>query len=238
MQRSHQERFTAEVSLLSNNCLLQLGLQHILEQEGWIHLNGYAANGTALDDLLKRECLDIMILDSEIAQDVTPLIQKIRTVDLGIRIILLCGLREESANRAIDLRVDGIVLKTQPSGVLIATIDHLTQSAEETWPRGVNRVTGLNAFRSLNNLVPSPGHPPESKRPDGLTERECQIIRCVTQGLSNKDIAERLCISSITVRHHLTNIFDKLGVSNRQKLLIHAHQCGIADAAKSYSTIP
>jgi DNA-binding NarL/FixJ family response regulator len=48
----------------------------------------------------------------------------------------------------------------------------------------------------------------------------------VGQGLSNKDIADRLCISAITVRHHLTSIFDKVGVSNRQKLLIHAHGLG------------
>ena len=60
-----------------------------------------------------------------------------------------------------------------------------------------------------------------------LTEREREVIRLVSQGLSNKDIADRLCISSITVRHHLTNIFDKVGVSNRQKLLIRAHQYGL-----------
>ena len=53
-------------------------------------------------------------------------------------------------------------------------------------------------------------------------------MRLVSEGLSNKDIADRLCISSITVRHHLTSIFDKLGVSNRQKLLIRAHQNGLS----------
>jgi DNA-binding NarL/FixJ family response regulator len=46
----------------------------------------------------------------------------------------------------------------------------------------------------------------------------------VRQGLSNKDIAYRLSISDSTVRHHLTSIFDKVGVSNRQKLLVHAQQ--------------
>jgi DNA-binding NarL/FixJ family response regulator len=59
--------------------------------------------------------------------------------------------------------------------------------------------------------------------PDALTEREREIIRLVGQGLSNKDIAYTLSISDSTVRHHMTNIFDKVGVPNRQKLLLHAH---------------
>ena len=69
--------------------------------------------------------------------------------------------------------------------------------------------------------------PAPSSWPQGLTEREREIVQLIGQGLSNKDIADRLCISSITVRHHLTNIFDKLGVSNRQKLLLRAHQQGL-----------
>jgi DNA-binding NarL/FixJ family response regulator len=59
--------------------------------------------------------------------------------------------------------------------------------------------------------------------PEALTEREREVIRLVEEGLSNKDIAYRLSISDSTVRHHMTSIFDKVGVSNRQKLLIHAH---------------
>ncbi|MFO0698541.1 MAG: LuxR C-terminal-related transcriptional regulator [Nitrospira sp.] len=46
----------------------------------------------------------------------------------------------------------------------------------------------------------------------------------VRQGLSNKEIADRLCLAESTVRHHLTNIFDKVGVPNRKKLLIYTHQ--------------
>jgi DNA-binding NarL/FixJ family response regulator len=59
--------------------------------------------------------------------------------------------------------------------------------------------------------------------PTGLTERKREVIRLVGQGLSNKDIAYRLSISDSTVRHHLTSIFGKVGVSNRQKLLVYSH---------------
>ena len=90
----------------------------------------------------------------------------------------------------------------------------------------------LSASRVKRGLTSSlPASPPHTsapmKWPEGLTEREREVVRLISEGLSNKDIADRLCISSITVRHHLTNIFDKLGVSNRQKLLIRAHQHGL-----------
>jgi DNA-binding NarL/FixJ family response regulator len=49
-----------------------------------------------------------------------------------------------------------------------------------------------------------------------LTQRERSIVRLVAQGLSNSEIADQACISTITVRHHLTRIFDKLGVESRQ----------------------
>ena len=79
-------------------------------------------------------------------------------------------------------------------------------------------VTDLNQALAANSMA--------EKRyttwPNGLTEREREIIKLLSQGLSNKDIAHALCISDSTVRHHLTNIFDKVGVPNRQKLLVHA----------------
>ena len=146
----------------------------------------------------------------------------------AIKIILLAGIDEsESTRQALACGVDGLVLKIQPSPVLIATIDYL---AHATMP--VTLPIELSASRVKRGLTSSlPASPPHTsapmKWPEGLTEREREVVRLISEGLSNKDIADRLCISSITVRHHLTNIFDKLGVSNRQKLLIRAHQHGL-----------
>ena len=75
---------------------------------------------------------------------------------------------------------------------------------------------------------------PEAMRcTDTLTDREREVIGLIGKGLSNRDIANTLCISETTVRHHLTSIFDKMGVSNRQKLLICAHQYGLVELAAS-----
>ena len=71
---------------------------------------------------------------------------------------------------------------------------------------------------------------PERVKINMLTEREREIIRLLAEGLRNKQIGERLFISEITVRHHLTSIFNKLAVSDRLELLIYAYRNGIVAA--------
>jgi DNA-binding NarL/FixJ family response regulator len=74
--------------------------------------------------------------------------------------------------------------------------------------------------------VPMPDHI------DSLTRRERDIIQLVAQGLKNKEIAAQLSISDVTVRHHLTSTFDKLGVRDRFELMIYAYKHGICDLPK------
>jgi DNA-binding NarL/FixJ family response regulator len=74
-------------------------------------------------------------------------------------------------------------------------------------------------------------HQPVHAKIERLTSRERDVTALIADGLKNKDVAKHLHISDITVRHHLTNIFMKLGVSDRQKLLLLAHQNGLARLA-------
>ena len=228
MRGREEERTTTVVAIVSSNYLLRLGMQKIVEDEKWIRLTGQSAHGVNLDDLLKSEHPHIVILDTESEHTVQDMIRTIKEAVPAIKIILLAGIDEsESTRQALACGVDGLVLKIQPSPVLIATIDYL---AHATMP--VTLPIELSASRVKRGLTSSlPASPPHTsapmKWPEGLTEREREVVRLISEGLSNKDIADRLCISSITVRHHLTNIFDKLGVSNRQKLLIRAHQHGL-----------
>lgn len=230
MSRIEERRTTTVVAIVSSNYLLRLGLQRIVEHEPWIRLIGHAAHGANLDDILAREQPHIMIVDSEIERDVPELIQKTKAAAPGIKTILLSGIDNvECTRQAFACGVDGLVLKIQPSPVLIATIDYLARQTGEAALLVVNGTAHLKmAHVPTVSIATNPASAP-SNWPEGLTEREREVIRLISQGLSNKDIADRLCISSITVRHHLTNIFDKLGVSNRQKLLIRAHQYGIAE---------
>ena len=66
-----------------------------------------------------------------------------------------------------------------------------------------------------------------------LTKREREIIALVAEGLKNKEIAERLFISPLTVRHHLSAIFAKLEVTDRVKLVVFAFRNGLADLSRN-----
>ncbi len=222
-------RTTTMVAIATNNYLLRLGLQKIVDDEKWIRLVGQLAHAGNLEELLRTEQPHIIILDTEIGSTVPDLIRKIKLVAPGIKTILLSGFDDtECSQQALASGVDGIVLKVQPSAVLIATIKYLADSGEEfVIPMGKGDAPlKLNHPLALPTELTTPTTAP-TKWPDGLTEREREVVRLISEGLSNKDIADRLCISSITVRHHLTSIFDKLGVPNRQKLLIRAHQQGL-----------
>ena len=169
-----------------------------------------------------------MIVDSEIESALPDIIRTIKEAVPAIKIILLAGMDEsESIRQAFACGVEGLVLKIQPSPVLIATIDYLAHTGSPvTLPIECSTSRMNRGLTSSLTALPLQS-PAPTKWSEGLTERERDIVRLISEGLSNKDIADRLCISSITVRHHLTNIFDKLGVSNRQKRLIRAHQDGL-----------
>lgn len=224
-----KERATTVVAIVSSNYLMRLGLQRIVENEKWIRPIGQSAHGTNLDEILKYEHPHIVILDTEIESVVPDMIRTIKTAGPGIKIILLAEIDEsESTRQAFSCGVDGLVLKIQPAPVLIATIDYLAR-IETAVLLSIERKALPVEMASTRLISTSPTRTPTTpKWPDGLTEREREVVRLISEGLSNKDIADRLCISSITVRHRLTSIFDKLGVSNRQKLLIRAHQHGLA----------
>jgi len=228
MSGIEEGRATTVVAIVSSNYLLRLGLQKIVEDEKWIRLIGQSAHGTNLEDILSGEHPHIVILDTEIENAVPDMIRTIKTAAPEIKIILLAGFEEVDRTRqAFTYGIDGLVLKIQPSPVLIATIDYLACSGAAVMIP-IGQETSQTRMAATRSIQASPIRPPNSpKWPDGLTEREREVVRLISEGLSNKDIADRLCISSITVRHHLTSIFDKLGVSNRQKLLIRAHQHGL-----------
>src|SRR5262249_55616689 len=81
---------------------------------------------------------------------------------------------------------------------------------------------------------------PEAVKIASLTARELEVISLLGEGLRNKQIGDRLFVSETTVRHYLTSIFDKLGVSDRLELIVYAYKHGLAQlstAARSSEQI-
>ena len=211
---------TLTIVIMSNQCLVRLGLQKILESSATIPMVVHPHPWRIADQFSPETQPDVIILDLETECDVTRTLNQIRESSPTSKIVILCGLEDQDrTHEAFAAGIDGIILKIQPPAVVLAVIEALHVPAQPQTYREQDGKVGMG-FRPLTVDAATP----PKAWPDALTEREREIIRLVGQGLSNKDIAYKLSISDSTVRHHMTSIFDKVGVPNRQKLLIHTHQ--------------
>jgi DNA-binding NarL/FixJ family response regulator len=134
-----------------------------------------------------------------------------------VRVILLTAAAEKSqVIEALQLGARRMVLKDSATQLLLRAIQ--TVMAAEYW---VGRESVSNLVQYLRTLMQS-SHDEARKKKFGLTPRELEIVSAVVAGYSNKEIAEYFKISEDTVKHHLSNIFDKLGVSTRLELALFA----------------
>ncbi len=212
------------MAVISCQHLIWLGLQNMFERADpprfLIHLRPQM-----MPDALRLEQQpDVFILDLENERDAVGLIKRIRGSAPNSKIVLLGGFEvQEGMREAFAYGVDGVILTVQPPEVVLATIEALYPPRKNRGQveRHETECGGDRKKRSEQKGALETQLPPW---PDVVTEREHEVIRLLCQGLSNKEIAFRLSIADSTVRHHLTNIFEKVGVPNRQMLLIHTHQ--------------
>jgi DNA-binding NarL/FixJ family response regulator len=191
-----------KVYVVSMDQVLITGMQSVLAPYATI------AYGNGVDLQVVQHLLpDLIILDingnTKMLDLLLPTLKKYapstKTILLA-RLDEIGGIRNEHR-----LGVDGIVLTTQPPDVLLTTCQHLTSG-----PRSAD-------------IMPTHGdHQHSETSLSILSQQEQQIVELVSQGLSNKEIADQFCIATITVRNHLTKIFDKVGVAGRQHLIIKA----------------
>jgi DNA-binding NarL/FixJ family response regulator len=156
-------------------------------------------------------------------------LRELRERSTRARIILVTAAIDRSEIvTGLQLGAHGVVLKESASDVLFKSIQAVM--AGQYWV-GRNRVTDLAA--TLRDL--SAAHTRPTRKHFGLTPRELEIVGVIVGGYSNHDIAAKFSISEKTVKHHLTNIFDKLGVSNRLELALFALHHHLAETVPAPS---
>lgn len=215
------------VGVVSKNHLVRIGLQAALTCQPHIRLAGEATGPMEAEALVARARPQVLIVEVESDIDLKEVVRTVKTVVPMTHIIVLSGIEDTIFGiGSVSSGIDGIVLTIQPPVVLLAMINHVCCLSAATTMHERSMESRLEYAESSTNEDPLRDIP--SKAPDSsLTGREREIIALVGQALSNKDIAERLCISSITVRHHLTSIFGKFAVNNRQQLLLRAYEHGL-----------
>ena len=216
---------SVRVLIVDDHEIMRAGLRMLLESHPGITVVGEAATCAEALALATGTQPDVIVLDLDLGgENAVESIPTLLRAAPETRIVILTGVRDPELHRqAIRHGALGLVMKEKAVGTLLEAI--MKVQAGEVWlePTMIARVLG-----DLTQPQPSPPPSPTAANIARLTERERGVITLVGEGLKNKHIAARLYISEATVRHHLTAIFTKVGVSNRFELALYAYQHGLA----------
>ncbi len=201
------------------------GLRMLLETEPEFRVVGEARDGEEAIRLARQLKPDVLLLDLAMphCSGLDVLHELARFSTLLRTIILAAAVKPSEMVQAIQLGARAVVLKESATQTLFDCIR--TVMAGRYWVGNENVSNLVQALRRLRPAAATEGEP----RTLGLTGRELEVIAAVAAGHTNKDIAQTLSISEHTVKTHLTNIFDKLGVSTRLELVLFTLERRLTD---------
>lgn len=207
---------TVRILIADDHAIFRDGLRRLLESEPEFQVIGEAGDGAEAVANVRALKPDVLLLD--LAMPRVPGMEALRelvTSDTETRIILLTAAIEKiQIVEALQIGARGIILKESATQLLLMGIRAVM--AGQYW-------VGREAVKDIVEYLRSTATGPETPaRNFGLTKREMEILSTIVAGFTNKEIAKKFNLSEDTVKHHLTNIFDKVGVSSRLELALFA----------------
>jgi two-component system nitrate/nitrite response regulator NarL len=209
------------IMIVDDHAVVRAALRLLVDNQPGMMVVGDASNKAEALEVASREQPDIVLLDLCLRDESgLDLIADLLKTAEETRIIILTGVQDGAEHRrAIHLGAMGVVSKETPHTVLLKAIERV--HAGELW---LGRQTTAKIVSELRRPVEPRKTTAEAEKITRLTDREREIVSLVGEGMKNKQIGDRLCISETTVRHHLTSILSKVEVSDRLELLIFAYK--------------
>ena len=204
------------------------GLCKLLALEEDFEVVAQAQDGRQVLEILQQQEPDILLLDLKMpGLDGLATLQRLQAAKNKTRVIVLTASDDKNEFvQAMKLGTSGIVLKQTATELLIKSIRKV--HAGEIWLDSYTTAAVIRQFvandEPNNNMSPmqQQSAPTRERERSPLSQREREIVALVAQGFKNKEMAEKMFISEQTVKNHLHNIFDKLGVSDRLELALYA----------------
>ena len=217
------------------------GLRALLDTNEDFTIVGEAKNGAEAVALVRETAADVLLLDVsmpvlsgfEVLREISSLSENVRAI------MLTAGIAKNEIVYALQLGARGVVWKDAPAQILFKSIRCVMN--EQLWISRASITDVVSTLRSMTGkpraqsdmaAAPTPRYSetvtvalpkrPESGKKFGLTFRELEIVSAIVDGQGNREIALTYGISEYTVKHHLTRIFDKVGVFSRLELAMFA----------------
>jgi DNA-binding NarL/FixJ family response regulator len=193
------------IVLADDHAIVLHGLQQLLDRQEDLHVVACCRDAASAVDAVHAHHPDVLVLDLRMpGESGLEVLRRLSSSSDSCRAVLLtAAIQGDEVREAARLGAVGVVLKEAPPEVLIDSVRRAW--AGERWiQEDIDRTN--------------------TPMREALTPRELDIVRMVSQGLRNRKIAEGLAISEGTVKVHLHNIYEKLGVGSRLELVLAAQQ--------------
>ncbi|MBR3103553.1 MAG: response regulator transcription factor [Lachnospiraceae bacterium] len=205
-----------KVIIADDSDFVRDGMKIILDLDDEFEVLGSAANGREAIDLAEKELPDVFLMDIQMpVMDGIEATKYIVEHDMGKVLILTTFDDDDLVQQALRNGAKGYLIKNH-------TPEHLKQMIKSVYNgTGVMEEHILQTLAGMGNKEHASSLSESSFDPAGYSERELDIIKAVAEGLSNKEIADKLFISEGTVKNYISNILAKEGLAHRTALAVY-----------------
>jgi DNA-binding NarL/FixJ family response regulator len=211
------------VLLADDQALVRAGFRVLLDSDSELKVVGEASDGAEAAELVQRLSPDVVLMDIRMPNvdglEATRRISK-EAGPARTRVLILTTFEaDEYVYEALRAGASGFLVKdTEPADLLAAV---------RVVARGDALLSPSVTRRLIADIAGRPGRPPPSTLLDTLTEREREVLSLVAAGLTNDEIAERLHMSPLTAKTHVSRILTKLDARDRVQLVVIAYETGL-----------